>query len=144
MKLALSLTLVLCLGTCERRTIVKLEGGNPPSFILSGSGRLDEVVVFAPEQEPIAKSDPFDDTYAIWDIKPEEEGEYAKALLDNLRAVTYGIVPKGYKQMKPKVGQAPALAEGKRYKYWFVTVNAPWGAGYFEIRDGKVVAVDGP
>jgi len=82
--------------------------------------------------------------YAIWHVKPEGEGEYVKALLDDLHAVTYGVVPKGYKQMKPKVGQAPPLIEGKRYGYWFVTVNAPWGAGYFEIRNGKVVAVEGP
>ena len=28
--------------------------------------------------------------------------------------------------------------------YWFVTVNAPWATGYFEIRNGKAVSVTGP
>ncbi len=134
--------LSVALSSCERRTEVKIEGGNPPIFKLVGSGRLDEVLVFAPEQEQI--QDPFDDTHAIWDIEPEKAGEDGKALVEDLHAITYGVVPRGYKQIKPKAGAAPPLVPGKRYKYWFVTVNAPWGAGYFEIPDGKATPVEGP
>jgi hypothetical protein len=130
--------------SCERRTVVKIEGGNPPIFVLSGSGRLDEVIIFGPERERIVESDPFDETYAIWKLVGEKRGEAGMAQVEDLHAVTYGVVPKGYKQVKPEAGTPPPLRPGKRYGYWFVTVNAPWGAGYFEIRDGKAVAVEGP
>jgi hypothetical protein len=144
MRLSFLLLLSVFVTSCERRTLVKLEGGNPPSFVLAGSGRLDEVFIFAPEQERMASSDPFDDRYGIWNLQPEGEGENAKAFVEDLHSITYGVVPRGYKQVKPKAGAPPPLIPGKRYKYWFVTVNAPWGAGYFEMRDGKAVAVEGP
>jgi hypothetical protein len=144
MRLLLPILLVLSFVSCERRTEVRFEGGNPPSFVLSGSGRLDEILVFAPEQERIASSNPFDDTYAIWEVQPDRDGEDAKALVEDLRVITYGVVPKGYEQIKPKTGTAPPLATGRRYSYWIVTVNAPWAAGYFEIRDGRAVPVPGP
>jgi hypothetical protein len=38
--LTLLLFLSFILGTIERPTKVKLEGGIPPTFVLSGSGRL--------------------------------------------------------------------------------------------------------
>lgn len=136
------LTLLLTLG-CERRTEVKLEGGNPPNFVLSGSGRLGEVLIFGPEQEPIAKSDPSDQTFLLWDIKAEES-EGRSTAVEKISRVTYGVVPPRYKQVKPREGVAPVLVPGKRYRYWFVTVNAPHAAGYFELRNGKAIAVPGP
>src|SRR6266852_637465 len=108
---------------CERRTEVMLQGGNVPKFVLSGSGRVGEVVIFGPEQEAIAKSDPFDKTYAVWEIMAEGEGEDASVPVEGL-TITYGAVPRGYKQIKPNRGEVPALTPGKRYSYWFVTVNA--------------------
>jgi hypothetical protein len=144
MKIALLLTLALFLGTCERRTVAKLEGGVTPRFVLSGSGRLGTVLIFGPEQERIAESNPSDDTYALWEIEPQNEGEAGAALVEDLKVITYGVVPPGYKQIKPRTGPAPPLVPGKRYGYWFVTVNAPHAAGYFEIRDGKAVPVPGP
>jgi len=127
------LLLILFLATtasCEHRTEVKIEGRNPPTFVLSGSGRLGGVTVFAPDQERIAHSDPFDKTYALWEIAAEKEGESGGSLVEDLRAITYGVVPSGYKQTKPQTGAAPPLAPGKRYRYWFVTVNAPHAAGW--------------
>ena len=132
------------LTSCERRTEVKIEGGDNPTFILTGSGRLDEILVFAPEQEQISKGDPFDDTHAIWIIEPDATGEHAKRPVESVGVVTYGVVPNGYRQKRPKDGAPPPLMPGNRYKYWFITVNAPWAAGYFEIRDGKAVTVSGP
>jgi len=141
----LALLLLLCfMSECERRTEVRVEGGNPPRFVLKGSGRLGQVIIFGPEQERIAQSDPFDDTYALWEIEPEEEGETGAARVEELGSVTYGVVPSGYKQMKPKTGPPAKLLSGRRYSYWFVTVNAPHAAGYFEIKDGKAMPVQGP
>jgi hypothetical protein len=129
---------------CERRTKVRLEGGNPPTFVLSGSGRLGELIIFGPKQEPIAQRDPFDETNAVWKIAAMENDESGAAKVEELRALTYGIVPAGYKQITPIGKAAPPLVPGERYRYWFVTVNAPHASGYFEIRDGKAKSVDGP
>ena len=143
-RLVFGLVLLTAMTSCERRTVITLEGGNPPTFTLKGSGRLGEVVICAPEQERIAGSDPFDYTYALWQIKPERDGEQAAARLEDLHSITYGVVPKGYKQIKPDGGPPSSLSPGKRYRYWFVTVNAPHAGGYFEIRDGKPIPVKGP
>jgi hypothetical protein len=144
MRITLLLILVLVQGTCERRTVAKLEGGVPPRFVLSGSGRLGTVLIFGPEQERIAESNPSDDTHALWEIEPQNEGEAGAAPVEDLKVITYGVVPSGYKQIKPRTGLPSPLVPGKLYSYWFVTVNAPHAAGYFEIRDGKAVPVPGP
>ncbi len=133
-------SLLLSAIACERRTEVKLDGENPPTFLISGSGKLGELVVYGPEQESIVN--PFDDTYALWEVAPKEEGEAAE--VEELEAVTYGVVPKGYKQVKPENTPPPTLTEGTRYGYWLVTVNAPHAAGYIEIRNGKAIKVKGP
>ncbi len=144
MKILTLLLLVCFMSECERRTEVRVEGGNPPRFVLKGSGRLGQAIIFGPEQERIAQSDPFDDTYALWEIEPETEGEIAATPVEELGSLTYGVVPSGYKQIKPKTDPPPELESGKRYRYWFVTVNAPHAAGYFEIKDGKAIPVQGP
>ena len=138
----LLIPLVLVTASCERKTRVTLGGNNPPTFTLSGSGRLGELIIFAPEQEKV--SDPFDTTHARWQIAAEKGGESGASLVDELKTVTYGVVPSGYKQVKPDSGAPQALVEGRRYRYWFVTVNAPHAGGYFEIRDGKAAKVSGP
>jgi hypothetical protein len=138
------LCLLLSVIGCERRTQVRLEGGNPPRFVLSGSGKLGQVIIFGPEQEEMAKTDPFDKTYALWEIATEKDGEKGATSVEELSSITYGVLPHGYVQIKPKNGTPAALMQGKRYRYWFVTVNAPHASGYFEIRDSKAVPVSGP
>jgi hypothetical protein len=136
----LILILLLILSSCEQRTVVRLEGGNPPTFSVTGSGRLGEIIVFGPEQEQI--TDAFDTTHALWEVVAENED--SAPLLEELGEIRYGVVPRGYKQIKPESGAAQPLSVGKRYRYWFITVNAPHAAGYFEIRDGKAIPVAGP
>jgi hypothetical protein len=141
MRLILYLAMFISLSACEQRTVVNLEGGNPPRFSMSGSGTLAEAIIFGPEQEQV--SDPFDTRYAIWHIVTEEGR--AGAYVRDLGSITYGVVPQGYKQIIPERTKAPAaLTPGKRYRYWFVTGDAPNASGYFEIREGKAVSVKGP
>jgi hypothetical protein len=142
LKVISAATLFILVTGCERRTEIKLTGGNPPTFVLSGSGRLGELIIFSPEQEKVA--DPFDTTYALWEIAPEMKGESGASLVEDLNTIIYGVVPKGYKQTKPENGAPPPLISGRRYRYWFVTVNAPHAAGYFEIQNDKAVSVSGP
>jgi hypothetical protein len=143
-KMLILILIIIFMSGCEQRTEVKLEGGNPPIFVLKGSGRLGEVIIFGPEQARVVQTDPFDETHVIWKIEPEQPGESNAGRLRDIRAITYGIVPRGYKQTKPMDTPPLALVPGKRSAYRFVTVNAPWGTGYFEIRDGKPVPVEGP
>lgn len=143
-RVSLLVLLVTSFQFCERRTVVKLEGGNPPIFVLSGSGELGEVIIFGPEQEAKAQSDPFDDTYALWRIAAEKEGEDSAKAVEALGRITYGSVPSGYTQLKPETGDAPPLVPGKRYRYWFITINAPHASGYFQIHGNRATSVEGP
>ena len=122
-----------CRPTFERATLVKLEGGNPPTFSLSGSGKLGDLVIYGPKQRDVGS----DRNYALWEIKPINgfmEGEW----VERLAAITYGIVPKAYEQVYPENGAQPLqLVPGERYEYWFVTVGSPAARKYFEIVDGK-------
>jgi hypothetical protein len=125
---------------CEQRTSVELAEDSPLAFVLSGSGRLAQLTLYAPEQEDVA--DPNDLTYALWEIVPlSDDGEH----VSRLHSIRYGVVPSGYKQRIPDNGVPPAnLLQGKRYFYRFVTMNAPSASGYFEIREGRPVKVKGP
>lgn len=128
---------VTILTACERRTTVIVKGGIEPSFLISGSGQLGELIIFDQEQEKI--SDPFDTTYAIWKIKSVKPDGGDN--VEQLRSITYGVIPSGYQQTIPLNGPAPRLVEHRRYRYWFITANAPHAAGFFEIRNGKVFPV---
>lgn len=126
---------------CERETTIKLSGGNPPMFLLSGSGNVGAVTIYGPEREQ--SQEPFSNEGAIWKIVPEA-GYEAGAKVENLRMITYGIAPKGYKQIIPQEGVAPALQSNQRYSYWIDTTNAPHAGGFFEIVNGKALATTGP
>jgi hypothetical protein len=52
---------------CERATTLKFEGGNPPRFVMTGSGSLGLLRVRGPEKQRDA---PGENTYLYWVIKP--------------------------------------------------------------------------
>ena len=135
--LLLSTLLLTFLTACERRTVVKLEGGNPPAFVLSGSGELGDLRIYGPKQREVRS----DLDYAIWEIQPINgylEGER----LERLSRIIYGVIPKGYKQIYPEPDAAvPQLVDGQKYEYWLQSINAPHARAYFEIRDGKAVEI---
>jgi len=126
---------------CERETTVRLEGDNPPVFAISGSGNLAALTIYGPEVEQA--QEPFADTGAIWKIVPDL-GYLKGTNVERLRSITYGVIPKGYKQVIPQSGAPAQLVSGKRYSYWFDTTNAPHAGGSFEIRDGRAIPVEGP
>jgi hypothetical protein len=132
--------LIFLTQSCEQRTEVELSADSPLLFKVSGSGRLAQLIIYGPEQEDIA--DPADKTHAVWEIIPI--AGYGERV-SNLQSITYGIVPGGYKQIIPHNGYPPTpLLELRRYSYSFVTMNAPYASGYFEIRDGRPAKVQGP
>jgi hypothetical protein len=133
----LSVFVLLILASCERATKVTLAGGNPPGFVLSGSGELGDLRIYGPKQREVSS----DLSFVIWEIEPID-GFLNGKLIEDIGSIKYGVVPQGYKQIYPENGAtAPALVVGEKYQYWFQTINAPQARSYFEIRDNKAVEV---
>ena len=103
---------------------------------------MASLVVYSPDFAEKAES-PWDENLALWKISPI--GGYMNGtLVGQLDRITYGVVPDGYRQVKPPIGSAPALIEGQKYSYDVETTNAPGAAGFLEIRNSKAKATDGP
>ncbi|MGH9930843.1 MAG: hypothetical protein ACREA9_16655 [Pyrinomonadaceae bacterium] len=116
------MVLLLFFSACERSTVVKVTGGNQPVFLLSGSGRLGEVIISKPAEEQTKNL--LDDRDALWRITAINMPGLP---VEELHSVTYGVVPKGYRQSVPVNGPPPPLQDNKRYGYLFVTADAPHG-----------------
>jgi len=102
-----SLALFFLLGVvaCERpMTIAVTKDSNPPSFRLSGSGRL----VFLAVSEVLPNKTPSLDDPVLWKIKPTEEN-----LISSLPKITYSVVPPGFTQTAPTNGTPQPLLEGR-------------------------------
>ena len=131
----ISIFSLVLFGNCERGTTVKLKDGNPPTFVLSGSGELGDLVIYGPKQRDVSS----DRSFALWEIKPLNGFLNGRAVED-IRSIKYGVVPRDYKQVYPENGASPPhLVAGEKYEYWFQTINAPHARAYFAIRDNKAV-----
>ena len=120
----------------QRATRVRMESGNPPVFVLTGSGLLAHLLICRSRRE-----DGDDLDFAMWEIEPIGGYKHGR-LVEDIGAITYGVVPPGYKQSYPENGAAPpALQPGNKYEYWFDTTNAPHARSYFVIRDLRAVEV---
>ena len=130
---AASVVFVASLVACERdMTIAVVNQSNPPSFKLSGSGRLVFFSVFeVPRDRPLSIDDP-----TMWEIRPVDEN-----LISKLPNITYGVVPPGFQQTIPKTGTPPLLVEGTLYEAGGPAFDANGGSIRFTIKDGKIVIV---
>jgi hypothetical protein len=130
---ALAVTLVLfgALVACERdMTIAVTRDSNPPTFRLSGSGRLFFFTVYEASRD---RPSSIDDA-VLWKIQPTQ-----KDLISKLPEITYGVVPPGFAQTEPKTGTPPPLVEGKLYEAGGPALEANGGGIRFTIKDGKVI-----
>lgn len=120
----------------ERRTEVGVTGDSAPIFTLTGSGDLVEAYIYEPGFEgPLS-----DESHAIWKIQSEK---MPGRPIEQVRVIRYGVVPAGFKQAVPKGEEPPLpLQDGTRYKFNFVTGNAPGVKGYFEIKENMAVLVE--
>lgn len=116
---------------CEIDTKVTIDGNDPPTFSLSGTGGL---IMFRVVEAP-AENQPFLDAPVLWEIKPND-GLYGTPV-SNLPRITYGKVPAGFTQTNPATGPPPALVEGKLYNGWAPTHNANGGGIWFTVSQGK-------
>jgi hypothetical protein len=134
-KIALCSLLVLTTTSCERDTSVKLRGGNPPVFELSGSGRLHFMSILGHKK---LRQDVGEKGVTVWGIEMSDPDPDRARWVEDIASVTYGKVPDGYKQIYPENNApAPTLTEGVQYEYWVETWNANRARGYFCIKDGK-------
>src|SRR5262249_48627232 len=123
-------------AACERATTISFEGGNPPKFVMTGSGSLGLLRVLGPEkQRDVFGEAPF----FYWVIEPLTKD--SDRSVEKMGPITYGQIPSGYKQVYPENGKAPPLIEGKLYSIKIDTINAPGIIKNFTIRDGKVTEV---
>jgi hypothetical protein len=98
---------------CERATKVRVEGGAPPAFVLTGSGNLCRFSVYL-----ISPAD-FELGRTVDSLSDEdfftEPVQWRFEAPDGLRGgpvgslddLTYGVAPPGYKQKIPADGSAP-------------------------------------
>lgn len=126
---------LLLLSACERKTTVRVTGGNPPTFVISGSGELGEVIITKPKEEQTKIPD---QNNVLWKITAIR---MPGSPVEVVGSVTYGVTPPGYRQSLPEQGPAPTLQDNKRYGYFFVTGDAPHGTGHFGIENGQAVSI---
>jgi len=125
----------------EWPTSVRLKGGTAPVFVLSGGGSLAIFTIYGPDYMTKAKC-PGDEDFALWKIKPSGGYLYGTRISD-LGSITYGVVPFGYAQVKPKDGTPAPLVEGQKYFYFVETTNAAGAGGYLEIKNSRAVPTTG-
>jgi hypothetical protein len=131
---AVSLVLVFPnLSHCERPTRLAMRDGEPPAFVLSGSGDLAWIRVRSPRRQRDA---PGEEASLYWVI--EARTISASRRIEDLSPLKYGEVPDGYIQTLPERGEAPRLIDGDRYYVSISTHNAPGAAGYFTVEQRKV------
>jgi hypothetical protein len=144
--LLLLLTVTFLSACYEEDMTVSLDGRNPPTFSLSGSGDLVFFTVSEVAAENLtllpAQRDGDKDTL-LWQIWPSGLSDDAKRI-SRLPQITYGIVPAGFEQKAPRQGLPPPLVEGKIYEAGGPATNANGGFVWFKIEGNKIIKVEAP
>ncbi len=132
--IALLLLATLCCGDIgERDTKIFVDGGNPPTFRLSGNGNLAFLAVSDDSPNRVEKRS----GEILWKIIPQS----GKSEIGQLPPITYGQVPPGFNQEIPRVGAPPPLMAEKSYEVAAPTSNAHGDWVFFIIRDGAAAKV---
>ena len=129
--------------TYEENTKVSIDGNNPPTFELYGSGNQQYFVVaeVSPDNyvHPAQKNPEKDLT--IWKIVPVAE---PPPRAWDYPPIKYGSIPRGFMQELPKDGVPPQLIEGRLYEAGGPAYGANGGAVLFKISNGRSVVVPEP
>ena len=134
LSIALLLLVTLCCGdACERDTKISVEGGNPPTFRLSGNGNLAFLAVSDDAPNKLEKRS----GEILWKIIPQS----GKSEIGRLPPITYGQVPSDFNQEIPEVGAPPPLIAERAYEVAAPTSNAHGDWIFFIIRDGAAAKV---
>lgn len=123
----------------ERPTKVVIEDGPIPTFRLSGSGNLSSFSVYLVPPSPEKMDTPFSQQVPVWQISAQPDPMHGRGV-EQVRTLTYGVVPAGYKETFPgNDSAAPSIEPEKTYFYSCDTTDAPPTAGFFMTHDGKVI-----
>ena len=130
--------LVLCVLalslSCSRAGRTGFSGTNPPRFELGGGEKLYGLTFYKKTRKPGGGAESY---CVIWRVYPAL-GEPKS--FEEIREITYGVVPRGYVQDFPSRAAPPeALSPGAHYEYHFETDVLPSYPREFEIRDGKAL-----
>jgi hypothetical protein len=131
------ITIMICLGlACEIDTVLKIKGGNPPGFVMSGNGIVGALMVTGPKKQREAVGE---DASVYWRIRslPGEAVSVGK-----IGTIVYGKVPEGYRQIYPETGEAAPLVEGERYYIRVDTSEANGAEKYFILQNGNVKEIE--
>jgi hypothetical protein len=138
--LLFTLAIPLLIG-CEVDMTLSIDGKNPPTFTLDGSGNLAFFMVreIVPENQVLPRNDRISDkNILLWKIWPEGP---ARVRISKLPPITYGRIPENFEQTLPVQGTPPTLEEGKIYEAGGPASSANGGTIWFTIKDGKSVIV---
>ena len=137
-KYALLLLIFVSTINClrERDTTLTIEGDNPPTFRMAGSGLLSTLRVGGPKKQ---RDGVGEDPYLYWVIKFKQDG--SERPIESIGTIVYGEIPSGYIQVFPDPDQSPPiLSEDELYDLNVVTMNANGARLKFAIHEGKAVS----
>jgi hypothetical protein len=140
----LSLILGICVSEgcrVERPTVVTIDDGATPVFHLSGSGKLSSFSVYLVPPHPEAMDKPFSEQIPIWQITALPDFLHGRTV-EEIRSLTYGSIPSGYRQSFPGDGTPPppiSPDDGNPTFFICDTTDAPPTSGSFRILDGKAI-----
>lgn len=129
--------------TYEENTKVSIDGNNPPTFKIYGSGNQQYFMVseVSPDNYvPPAQQNP-DKDIDLWKIVPVAE---PPPRAWDYPPIKYGRIPSGFRQELPKDGVPPPLVEGRLYEAGGQAYGANGGSVLFTIRNGKSEIVPEP
>jgi hypothetical protein len=121
---------------------IAVDGKNPPTFTLSGSGNLNFFLVMEvpPENQSQTVQRSSDANIVLWEIWPTT----ADKTISRISPITYGKVPQGFTQKIPVSGEVPPLIEGKIYEVGGTAHNANGGFIWITIRNGQLIEIPIP
>jgi len=130
------------LTSCQRRTSLIIETGNPLRFVVSGPGTLTSLQVSGPDLDREPNREGQGDRLTLlkvyWELAPRE-GENRS--LDQVGPITYGKVPEGFVQVQPPTDLSPpTLVERDLYNIRLFVKDDDGINRFFALRDGKVTA----
>jgi hypothetical protein len=146
---------LISLTGCEVDTRVKVSQENPPQFTFSGTGSIAQLYVGGPftldelklvvgaegkllsEKEFSKIEQEVGGSRTLWRLDPRN----VHKRLPDIPAITYGIIPEGFRQIYPEEGKPKPLLEGKYYSVSAPSRSANFHVLYFVIQDGKAVEI---
>src|ERR1700730_14848560 len=85
----------------ERPTEVRVEGGETPVFVFSGSGKLSSFSVYLVPAAPLEMDKPFSEQIPVWEITAQPDPLRGRSI-EEIQKLIYGTIPTGYTESFPK------------------------------------------